>query len=133
MPSANQVFDVALEEFWLRQRLPTRKWNKWLTVGDAIGTFGGAAIWYIERSQEEKAACKATEYKNYKRICDQSPPPGLSGKALDKWNLKKTLACWKARRDFTDKWHDGEYDIGHEKYMDQLKSTISRLSRKLGL
>ena len=77
-------------------------------------------------------ARKAIEGENYHRICDQRPPPELSGKALQRWKLKKALECWKARQDFTNKWYNGKFNDGHAKYMEQLRSEISKLANKLG-
>jgi RHS repeat-associated protein len=82
---------------------------------------------------EENAAEQAADQKAYHDVCDERPPPCLKGQDLDQWKLDKAQRCLQARQDFTNKWYNGQYDVGHQTQIDQLMRQIYRLSRNLGL
>lgn len=77
------------------------------------------------------AAQKATDYKNYKDICNQPPPPGLDKCKLAKWRKNKAEQCYNARDNFTNKWHDGTSDAGHAAQMQQLSKAIQNAERDI--
>jgi RHS repeat-associated protein len=77
-------------------------------------------------SPAEQSQYKA-EHDAYRKICSEPPPKDLCPADLIKWKLNKARACKQARQDFTDKWHDGQFDAGHKIQMDQLEKTIKKL------
>ena len=50
---------------------------------------------------------KEANRREYKRICNAPPPPGLDQCELAKWNLGKAQACQNAREENTKKWWGG--------------------------
>lgn len=46
--------------------------------------------------------------EEYKRICSEPPPPGLSGCELAKWKLNKAKRCKQARDENTKRWWGGQ-------------------------
>ena len=56
----------------------------------------------------QKQIAQEANRREYKRICEEPPPPGLDPCERAKWNLRKTQACKAARNENTKRWWGGE-------------------------
>jgi RHS repeat-associated protein len=69
------------------------------------------------------------EWQRYHDVCDEPPPPTNTLCDKKRWQLNQARLCKKLREDYSNKYYNGQYDEGHQKYMDQLDRRINKLER----
>ncbi|MFE8647286.1 RHS repeat domain-containing protein, partial [Sphingomonas sp. NCPPB 2930] len=87
-------------------------------IGAVVGTLVGLAALMLAsnvlQSSNQQASDRQKEYENYKRVCNESPPPGLDKCAEAAWKLKRNKSCRNLRKDWDDKWQPGRHDADIE-------------------
>jgi hypothetical protein len=67
----------------------------------------------------------------YHRVCDEPPPPGLTGCDLLKWKLAKAERCRMLRQQYTNQYYGGSTDPGHQQQFNQIDQAIENLKKKI--
>lgn len=98
-------------------------------LGDLISDMANDA--FNDDVDDTRAKEKSSERADYKRRCDESPPPGLDKCEKLKWELNRDRDCISMRKNFADKWYNGRYDETHQKYMDERTVAIGKKEAKI--
>ena len=115
------------------------------TFTGITGTTIGIALWEALNERGGEAAntgelgrdiAREANRREYKRICDEPPPPGLDPCELARWKLRKAKNCKAAREEHTRRWWGGR-DARHSRQLfDDLDRAIrnaeNEVMRKCG-
>ena len=133
--------------------------RSWITYG--IGTIGIGVIsaddatgigisddwlipiiagWMLSNAASDRDLQKEIEQeanrREYKNICNEPPPPGLSGCELAKWKLNRAKRCKAAREENTRRWwggednrHDPQLHADNDRAIEKAQALVDRLCR----